>query len=94
MGRTGKMFALDHSTSEGHHLPRKGLGSGLPIGACRLCKVMDWHKGAHASTFGASVALAAAVKTIELLEAGAQHARDVEPISSRPQQPKAKHDAC
>ena len=32
---------------------------------------MDWHKGAHASTFGGNpVALSAALKTIELLEGG------------------------
>ena len=32
---------------------------------------MDWHKGAHASTFGGNpVALTAALKTIELLEGG------------------------
>jgi 4-aminobutyrate aminotransferase len=32
---------------------------------------MDWHKGAHASTFGGNpVALTAALKTIELLKGG------------------------
>jgi 4-aminobutyrate aminotransferase len=32
---------------------------------------MDWHKGAHASTFGGNpVALASALKTIELLQGG------------------------
>jgi 4-aminobutyrate aminotransferase len=32
---------------------------------------MDWHKGAHASTFGGNpVALTAALKTIELLQGG------------------------
>ena len=50
----------------------KGLGSGFPIGACTAsADVMDWHKGAHASTFGGNpVALTAALKTIELLEGG------------------------
>jgi 4-aminobutyrate aminotransferase len=40
---------------------------------------MDWHKGAHASTFGGNpVALAAAMKTIELLEGGLiDNSRDV-----------------
>lgn len=40
---------------------------------------MNWHKGAHASTFGGNpVALSAALKTIELLEGGlVQNARDV-----------------
>jgi 4-aminobutyrate aminotransferase len=50
----------------------KGLGSGMPIGACiARADIMDWHKGAHASTFGGNpVALAAALKTIELLQNG------------------------
>lgn len=40
---------------------------------------MDWHKGAHASTFGGNpVALTAALKTIELLEGGlVENARNV-----------------
>jgi len=40
---------------------------------------MDWHKGAHASTFGGNpVALASALKTIELLEGGlVENSRDV-----------------
>jgi len=71
MGRTGKMFA-----SEYHELKpdiitiAKGLGSGLPIGACvARADLMDWKPGAHASTFGGNpVAIAAALKTIELLE--------------------------
>jgi 4-aminobutyrate aminotransferase len=50
----------------------KGLGSGMPIGACiARADIMDWHKGAHASTFGGNpVALTAALKTIELLQGG------------------------
>jgi 4-aminobutyrate aminotransferase len=82
MGRTGKMFALDHHEGENADIVclAKGLGSGLPIGACvASADVMDWHKGAHASTFGGNpVALAAALKTIELLEGGlTDNARDV-----------------
>jgi 4-aminobutyrate aminotransferase len=44
----------------------------MPIGACTArADIMDWHKGAHASTFGGNpVALSAALKTIELLEGG------------------------
>jgi len=40
---------------------------------------MDWHKGAHASTFGGNpVAIASALKTIELLEGGlVDNSRDV-----------------
>ena len=73
MGRTGKMFASDH-----HELKpdimclAKGIASGLPMGACvARADLMDWKPGAHASTFGGNpVALAAALKTIELLEGG------------------------
>jgi 4-aminobutyrate aminotransferase len=71
MGRTGKMFASDH-----HGLKpdivcvAKGIASGLPLGATvARADLMDWKPGAHASTFGGNpVALAAALKTIELLE--------------------------
>ena len=71
MGRTGKMFASDH-----HDLKpdivciAKGIGSGLPIGATvARASLMDWKPGAHASTFGGNpVCIAAALKTIELLE--------------------------
>jgi len=74
MGRTGKMFALDHHDGVKADIMclAKGLGSGMPIGACvARGDVMTWHKGAHASTFGGNpVALTAALKTIELLENG------------------------
>jgi 4-aminobutyrate aminotransferase len=74
MGRTGKMFALQHH--EGVHADiictAKGIGSGLPIGACvARADLMSWHKGAHASTFGGNpVCIASALKTIELLQNG------------------------
>ncbi len=74
MGRTGKMFALDHYGGVKADIMclAKGLGSGLPVGACvARADLMDWHKGAHASTFGGNpVCLASALKTIELLEGG------------------------
>ncbi|MEP7149847.1 MAG: acetyl ornithine aminotransferase family protein, partial [Acidobacteriota bacterium] len=74
MGRTGKMFALDHHEGIKADIVcmAKGLGSGMPIGACTArADIMDWHKGAHASTFGGNpVALTAALKTIELLQGG------------------------
>lgn len=74
MGRTGKMFALDHHEGVKADIVcmAKGLGSGMPIGACTAkASIMDWHKGAHASTFGGNpVALTAALKTIELLQGG------------------------
>jgi 4-aminobutyrate aminotransferase len=52
----------------------------MPIGACVApADIMDWHKGAHASTFGGNpVALTAALKTIELLENGlVENSREV-----------------
>ena len=73
MGRTGKMFASEHYELEADIVCiAKGLGSGMPIGACvARADLMDWKPGAHASTFGGNpVAIAAALKTIELLEGG------------------------
>ena len=71
MGRTGKMFASEHYELKPDIITiAKGLGSGLPIGACvARAELMDWKRGAHASTFGGNpVCIAAALKTIELLE--------------------------
>jgi 4-aminobutyrate aminotransferase len=73
MGRTGKMFATDHYGIEADIVCiAKGIGSGLPIGACvARADLMTWHKGAHASTFGGNpVCIASALKTIELLQGG------------------------
>lgn len=73
MGRTGKMFALQHHGVTADILcTAKGIGSGLPIGVCvAKADIMNWHKGAHASTFGGNpVCIASALKTIELLEGG------------------------
>lgn len=71
MGRTGKMFACEHDEVQPDVICiAKGIASGLPLGACvARADLMDWPKGAHASTFGGNpVAIAAAMKTIELLE--------------------------
>src|ERR1700704_3136907 len=71
MGRTGKMFACEHYDVQADIVTiAKGIGSGLPIGVCvARADLMDWKPGAHASTFGGNpVAVAAALKTIELLE--------------------------
>src|SRR4029078_5888528 len=73
MGRTGKMFASEHYDVQPDIVCiAKGIGSGLPIGACvARADLMDWKPGAHASTFGCNpVCIAAALKTIELLENG------------------------
>jgi 4-aminobutyrate aminotransferase len=81
MGRTGKMFACEHYDVQADIVTiAKGIGSGLPIGACvARADLMDWKPGAHASTFGGNpVCIAAALKTIELLEGGlVQNAAEV-----------------
>jgi 4-aminobutyrate aminotransferase len=71
MGRTGKMFALEHyGVAADIVCIAKGIASGLPLGVCvSRADLMDWKKGAHASTFGGNpVCIAAALKTIELLQ--------------------------
>jgi len=71
MGRTGKMWACNHSGVVPDILvTAKGIASGLPLGvAVARADVMDWGPGAHASTFGGNpVACAAAMETIRLLE--------------------------
>jgi 4-aminobutyrate aminotransferase len=71
MGRTGKMWASDHFGLVPDIMSSaKGIASGMPLSATiARDDLMDWHVGAHASTFGGNpVAIAAALKTIELLE--------------------------
>jgi 4-aminobutyrate aminotransferase len=71
MGRTGKMFAVEHSGVEPDIVClAKGVASGLPLGAIvAKAEVMDWPPGSHASTFGGNpVACRAALATIDLLE--------------------------
>lgn len=73
MGRTGRMFACEHYDLKADIVCiAKGVASGLPLGACvARADLMTWGPGAHASTFGGNpVAIAAALKTIELLEGG------------------------
>jgi 4-aminobutyrate aminotransferase len=73
MGRTGKMFACEHYGVKPDIICiAKGIASGLPLGVCvARAELMDWKPGAHASTFGGNpVCIAAALKTIELLEGG------------------------
>jgi 4-aminobutyrate aminotransferase len=71
MGRTGRMFASEHfGVSPDIVTLAKGIASGMPLSATiARAEVMDWHPGAHASTFGGNpVSVAAALTTIELLE--------------------------
>ena len=72
MGRTGKMFAIEHFGVEPDIVAvAKGIASGLPLGVTTArADVMDWPPGAHASTFGGNpVPCAAALATIKLLKA-------------------------
>lgn len=71
MGRTGKMWASEHSGVVPDILvTAKGIASGMPLGVMvARADVMDWPQGAHASTFGGNpIACAAALETIRLLE--------------------------
>ncbi len=71
MGRTGKMFAIEHWGVEPDIIvAAKGIASGLPLGAMiTRADLMDWEPGSHANTFGGNpVACAAALQTIDLLE--------------------------
>jgi 4-aminobutyrate aminotransferase len=73
MGRTGKLWAIEHfDVVPDIMCMAKAIGGGLPLGVT-LAKeeLMRWHVGAHASTFGGNpVAIAAALKTFEILERG------------------------
>jgi 4-aminobutyrate aminotransferase len=73
MGRTGKMFAVEHWNVEPDIIClAKGIASGMPLGAIiAKDETMDWPPGSHASTFGGNpVSCRAALATIELLEGG------------------------
>lgn len=72
IGRTGKWFAFQHSDV----LPdvmtlAKGLGSGVPIGAClaRGTAAQVYTPGKHGSTFGGNpLACTAALTTLQVIE--------------------------
>ena len=73
MGRTGKMFAIEHYGVKPDILVvAKGIASGLPMGLTIANEqVMDWPSGAHSNTFGGNpVAAAAALATIKLVREG------------------------
>ena len=73
MGRTGKLFAVEHWGVEPDIIClAKGIASGMPLGAIVASdEVMDWPSGSHASTFGGNpVSCRAALATLELLEDG------------------------
>jgi 4-aminobutyrate aminotransferase len=71
IGRTGKMFASEHFGVVPDIVTlAKGLASGMPLAATvARAEVMNWPRGAHASTFGGNpVAVAAALVTLDLVE--------------------------
>jgi len=71
MGRTGKMFAVQHTKAAPDILAMaKALGSGIPIGATIFDERFDFgQKGAHSNTFGGNpVACAAGLATLDILE--------------------------
>jgi 4-aminobutyrate aminotransferase len=73
MGRTGKMFALEHFGVEADVVTiAKGIASGMPLGIMTArSEVMSWPPGAHASTFGGNpVSCAAALATLRILRDG------------------------
>jgi 4-aminobutyrate aminotransferase len=73
MGRTGKMFAAEHTgVVPDVLLVAKGIASGMPLGAMMARReIMTWPPGSHGSTIaGNPVAIAAGLATIGLLEGG------------------------
>ena len=71
MGRTGKMFAIEHFGVKPDIVAiAKGIASGLPLSiSAARANVMTWPPGAHANTFGGNpLACAAALVTIKLLK--------------------------
>lgn len=73
VGRTGKLWAVEHfGVTPDIICMAKAIGGGIPLGVTLAREdLMRWHVGAHASTFGGNpVAIAAAMKTLELIENG------------------------
>ena len=72
MGRTGKMFAFQHSTITPDVMTlAKALGNGVPIGACLAKGIAaeTFGPGSHGSTFGGNpLVCAVALAVIETLE--------------------------
>ncbi|HEU4356428.1 MAG TPA: aminotransferase class III-fold pyridoxal phosphate-dependent enzyme [Actinomycetota bacterium] len=73
MGRTGKMWAIEHFDVEPDILlSGKGIASGMPLGAIvARDHLMGWELGAHGSTYGGNpLSCAAALASIDLIEHG------------------------
>lgn len=71
-GRTGKMFAIEHSQVEPDvMLMAKGMGGGMPISGFISRKELTdkWLPGRHGTTFGGNpVSCAAALATIDVIQ--------------------------
>ncbi|CAN5755120.1 aminotransferase class III-fold pyridoxal phosphate-dependent enzyme [soil metagenome] len=71
-GRTGRMFAVEHSQVEPDILVlAKGIASGLPLSGilARRELMAAWTAGAHGGTYGGNVvACAAALATLDVIE--------------------------
>jgi len=72
IGRTGKMFAVDHWGVEPDIMAvAKGVASGMPLGliVARKSIMEKWAPGAHGNTYGGNpISCAAALATIDLVE--------------------------
>ena len=72
IGRSGKWFAFQNSTAVPDVITlAKGLGSGVPIGACLAGNIAGeiFKPGNHASTFGGNpLACTAAITTLDIIE--------------------------
>lgn len=72
MGRTGKMWAVEHTGVEPDILiSAKGIASGLPLGAfiARADLMEAWGAGTHGSTYGGSpVPCAAGLATLQVIQ--------------------------
>ncbi len=72
IGRSGKWFAFQHSGIVPDVMTlAKGLGSGVPIGACLAGNMAEevFKPGNHASTFGGNpLACTAAITTLDVIE--------------------------
>lgn len=72
IGRTGKFWAFEHTGIVPDIVASaKGLGSGMPIGACIARKDLtdNWLPGAHGNTYGGNaLACAAAYETICIVQ--------------------------
>ncbi len=71
MGRTGKMWAIEHFGVKPQLVTTaKALGGGLPLGAAIFDRELDYpYQGAHSNTFGGNpVACAASLATFDVYE--------------------------